>query len=134
MPLSNDQLRDKLGKFARLGPAPSGEAPRVGLSELRRGRRRPNRRPPTQVRLVERGDDLLVKEFGRQTQPPLVIDLDRLAGASLEERISRAAWLVRQAVQERPVGLSLGDRTIAPAVGRAHRTLLLKELALYGLD
>jgi uncharacterized protein (DUF58 family) len=85
-------------------------------------------------KLSARGDDLLVKEFGRQSQPPLVIDLDRLAGVSLEERISRAAWLVRHAVHERPVGLSLGGSTIAPAVGRSHCALLLKELALHGLD
>ena len=85
-------------------------------------------------KLSARGDELLVKEFGRQSQPPLVIDLDRMAGCDLEERISRAAWLVRHAVHERPVGLSLGGSTIPPATGRAHGALLLRELALHGLD
>ena len=66
--------------------------------------------------------------------PPLVIDLDTLGGHSLEERISRAAWLVRRWVQQRPVGLCCGSRTIAPATGRHQGALLLKELALYGLD
>jgi uncharacterized protein (DUF58 family) len=41
---------------------------------------------------------------------------------------------VRHKVHERPVGLTLGNRTIPPASGRAHGALLLKELALYGLD
>jgi uncharacterized protein (DUF58 family) len=85
-------------------------------------------------KLSARGDDLLVKEFGSQSAPPLVIDPEKLAGNTLEERISRAAWLVRRKVHERPVGLCLGGRTIPPASGRSHGALLLKELALYGLD
>jgi uncharacterized protein (DUF58 family) len=85
-------------------------------------------------KLSARGDDLLVKEFGRQSVPPLVIDLERLAGVTLEERISRAAWLVRRTVHQRPVGLRIGNRTIPPATGRIHGALLLKELALHGLD
>jgi uncharacterized protein (DUF58 family) len=84
-------------------------------------------------KLSARGDDLLVKEFGRQSAPPLVIDPEQLAGNTLEERISRAAWLVRRKVHEQPVGLCLGGRTIPPASGRRHGALLLKELALYGL-
>jgi uncharacterized protein (DUF58 family) len=85
-------------------------------------------------KLSARGDNLLVKEFGRQSLPPLVIDLDRLAGGTLEERISRAAWLVRRTVHQRPVGLRLGRNSIPPACGRIHGALLLRELALYGLD
>ena len=85
-------------------------------------------------KLSARGDDLLVKEFGRQTTPPLVIDLDSLTGSTLEERISQAAWLVRRWVSQRPVGLCCGNRTIPPASGRVQGALLLKELALYGLD
>jgi len=85
-------------------------------------------------KLSARGDDLLVKEFGRQSAPPLVIDLDTLSGTSLEERISRAAWLVRRWVQQRPVGLCRSGRTIPAATGRVQGALLLKELALYDLD
>ncbi|MBC8017807.1 MAG: DUF58 domain-containing protein [Verrucomicrobia bacterium] len=85
-------------------------------------------------KLSARGDDLLVKEFGRQTAPPLVIDLDTLTGYTLEDRISQAAWLVRRWVHQRPVGLCRGGKTIPPASGRAQGALLLKDLALYGLD
>jgi uncharacterized protein (DUF58 family) len=84
-------------------------------------------------KLSARVDDLLVKEFGRQSAPPLVIDPQKLAGNTLEERISQAAWLVRRKVHERPVGLCLEGRIIPPASGRIHGALLLKELALYGL-
>jgi uncharacterized protein (DUF58 family) len=85
-------------------------------------------------KLSARGDDLLVKEFGSQSSPPLVIDLDQLAGATLEERISRAAWLVRCWVLRRPVGLLCGTTMIPPASGRVQSRLLLRELALHGLD
>jgi uncharacterized protein (DUF58 family) len=83
-------------------------------------------------KLSARGDDLLVKEFGHQSVPPLVIDPEKLAGNTLEERISQAAWLVRRKVCEQPVGLCLGGRIIPPASGRSHGALLLKELALHG--
>ena len=84
-------------------------------------------------KLSARVDDLLVKEFGLQSAPPLVIDPEQLAGTTLEERISQAAWLVRRKVHEQPVGLCLGGRTIPPAAGRVHGAILLKELALHGL-
>ena len=85
-------------------------------------------------KLSARGEGLLVKEFGCLAAPPLLIDPGELAGGSLEERISRAAWLVRRNVQERPVGLRLGGAIVPPGSGRAHGMLLLKELALHGLD
>jgi len=85
-------------------------------------------------KLSARGEGLLVKEFGRQSAPPLVINPEELSGATLEERLSRAAWLVRRSVQERPVGLRLGGTVIPPGSGRAHGMLLLKELALHGID
>jgi uncharacterized protein (DUF58 family) len=85
-------------------------------------------------KLSARSNDLLVKEFGRQSVPPLVIDLDTVVGDTLEKRISRAAWLVRYWVNQRPVGLCLDGRIIPPASGRHQGSLLLKDLALYGLD
>jgi uncharacterized protein (DUF58 family) len=85
-------------------------------------------------KLSARSEDLLVKEFGRQATQPLVIDLDSLPGQGLEQRISRAAWLVRRWVSLRPVGLRCGKRVIAAKTGRRHGMKLLTELALYGRD
>lgn len=85
-------------------------------------------------KLSARGNDLLVKEFGRQSAVPLVIDLEQQAGKNLEVRISHAAWLVRRWVRERPVGLKLGARTIPSAAGHRHGLKLLTELAQHGLD
>jgi uncharacterized protein (DUF58 family) len=85
-------------------------------------------------KLSARNDDLLVKGFGDQSAPPLVIDLDRLPGLDVEERLSHAAWLVKQWVLKRPVGLVLGGREIPATCGKQHGLTLLKELALYGSD
>ena len=117
---------------------PSGtlaQQSRGGDGELERISNYSGREPLRVIhwKLSARGNDLLVKEFGCQSVPPLVIDPEKLAGKSLEERISQAAWLVRRTVHERPVGLCLDGRTIPPAAGRSHGALLLKELALYGL-
>lgn len=82
-------------------------------------------------KLSARSHDLLVKGFGRCVAAPLVIDLNLLAGEGIEERLSRAAWLVQRWVRERPVGIQLGDRLLPSGTGTQHGLLLLKELALY---
>ena len=81
-----------------------------------------------------RSDDLLVKGFGSSVVAPLVIDLDTLPGQGIEERLSRAAWLVQRWVRERPVGMILGGRVLPVGMGRQHGLALLRELALYGID
>ncbi len=81
-----------------------------------------------------RSNDLLVKGFGRCVAAPLVIDLEEVPGQGVEERLSRAAWLVKRWVSERPVGMLLGGRIIPTGVGRQHGLMLLKELALYDSD
>lgn len=85
-------------------------------------------------KLSARSMDLQVKEFGRQATPPLVIDLDALPGQDLEQRISRAAWLVKRWEGLRPVGLRCGGKITPVGTGRRHGMKLLTELALYGRD
>ncbi len=79
-----------------------------------------------------RSHDFLVKGFGKSVAAPLMINLDTLAGQGVEERLSRAAWLVQRWVRERPVGMALGGCVLPPAIGKQHGLKLLKELALYG--
>ncbi|MDD2580758.1 MAG: DUF58 domain-containing protein [Desulfuromonadaceae bacterium] len=81
-----------------------------------------------------RSYDLLVKGFGMSVAAPLVIDLDALPGQGVEERLSRAAWLVQHWGGERPVGMLLGGRVLPVGGGKQHSLMLLKELALYGCD
>jgi uncharacterized protein (DUF58 family) len=86
-------------------------------------------------RLSARHEDLKVREFSATTGEPLVIDIDTLSGGDLEERLSLACALINRLIgANRPVGLKLSDRVIAPAVSREHRLRLLGELALYGKD
>lgn len=81
-----------------------------------------------------RSNDLLVKGFGRSVVAPLMIDLDALPGQGIEERLSRAAWLVQHWVRLRPVGMLLGNRVLSAGIGRQHGLKLLEELALYDSD
>ncbi|BCR03344.1 hypothetical protein DESUT3_04130 [Desulfuromonas versatilis] len=86
-------------------------------------------------KLSARHDQLKVKELSAATHEPLIIDLERLPGADLEQRLGCAVHLVRETLRrERPVGLRLGSRLIPPAAGRHQRLKLLTELALYGQD
>lgn len=79
-----------------------------------------------------RSHDLLVKGFGRSVAAPLEIDLDLISGQGIEERLSRATWLIQHWVRERPVGLLIGGRAIPAGIGKRHGLMLLEELALYG--
>ena len=92
--------------------------------------------PPRTIhwKLSARSNDLLVKGFGSRSARPLLIDLAGLPGKGLEERISRAAWLVQRLACERPVGLLLEGRAIPAGCGKQHGVMLLTELALYGRD
>lgn len=94
------------------------------------------REPLKQIhwKLSARGEELLVKGFGRHSAAPLLIDPDGLPGRDLEERVSQAAWLVRRWVMERPVGLAGRSTHIPAESGRQHELRLLTELAHYGLD
>ena len=61
-----------------------------------------------------------------------MIRFEYLPGTDVEEKLSQAAWLIKQRVMEQPVGLDLDGQIIQPATGRQHGNRLLTELALYG--
>ena len=91
------------------------------------------REPLKQIhwKLSARSEEFKVKEFGDPAAEPILVDIDRLHG-TLESRVSAAAWMVRQLVVRRPVGLKLGDEMILPVQGRRQMMLLLGRLAVYG--
>lgn len=85
-------------------------------------------------KLSARQGELKVKELSAAARPPVTIELDLLPGG-LEERLRCASYLVGSYLREnRPVGLRLGGRTLAAAVGRAHKLRLLTEMAGHGQD
>lgn len=82
-------------------------------------------------KLSARHNNFKVKQHEGFGAEPIVIELDQLSG-NLEHRLSRATWLVvDQLRRQRPVGIRLDDRLIAPQTGVGHRRRLLTELALY---
>lgn len=84
-------------------------------------------------KLSARHDELKVRELSAVAREPVVVEPARLPGRDLEERLRRASFLLNRYQREnRPVGLKLGERLIAPAAGRAHKLRLLTELATYG--
>lgn len=86
-------------------------------------------------RLSAKHEKLKVKEMSSSSGEPVVIDIDSLPGRNLEERLSMACYLINRLIAaNRPVGLKLNERTVAPSLSREHRLNLLAELAVYGKD
>jgi uncharacterized protein (DUF58 family) len=86
-------------------------------------------------RLSAKHEDFKVKQMTATAVDPVLLDVDRIAGRDLEERLSYCAFLVNRLVRGGcPVGLKLANRVIDPAATRLHRLKLLGELAVYGQD
>ncbi|MDZ4183572.1 MAG: DUF58 domain-containing protein [Desulfuromonadales bacterium] len=86
-------------------------------------------------RLSARHDSLKVKELESDASEPVIIVPAELPGASWEERLSGAAWLIDRTLRRgRPVGLRLGSGLLAPGSGRDHKLKLLRALALADAD
>ena len=82
-------------------------------------------------RLSARSEVLKVKDLSGAVQEPVLID-PRLLPGDLEERLSRAAWLVNRLMRNQiPVGLRLGEEVMAPGTSHRHRLRLLTELGRY---
>ena len=86
-------------------------------------------------RVSAKHDLLKVKGMSAMAAEPVILDLATVPGAGVEERLSRAAYLVNRLMWARRAGgLRLGERLIPPAMTRDHRLQLLRELALYDQD
>lgn len=86
-------------------------------------------------RLSARHDLLKVKELESDASEPVIIIPEDLPGATWEERLSEAAWLIDRTLRSgRPVGLQLGRNVLAPGSGRDHKLQLLRALALADAD
>lgn len=86
-------------------------------------------------RLSARHDALKVKELESDASEPVIIVPEHLPGASQEERLSGATWLIDRILRSgRPVGLRLGNNILAAGNGRDHKLRLLRALALVDAD
>jgi uncharacterized protein (DUF58 family) len=86
-------------------------------------------------RLSAKFDDLKVKEMNGAAGEPVIIEITKLPGRDLEERLSMACHLINRLMgASHPVGLKLREKVIRPELSRKHRLNLLTELALYDKD
>lgn len=86
-------------------------------------------------KLSARQDNFKVKILSASNPEPLHIDLPALPGASVEEKLRCASYLVGEGLRRgRPVGLRMGRTHIAASTGRHHKLRLLRELACHGQD
>jgi uncharacterized protein (DUF58 family) len=82
-----------------------------------------------------RTGQLKTKELSSPVYEPVVIDFDEVPIKDLEERISSIAYTIIQCHREnRPIGMRMDGRVFAPGSSHRHRSVLLRELALYGSD
>jgi uncharacterized protein (DUF58 family) len=89
--------------------------------------------PPRAIhwKLSARHDSLKTRQLNRQASVTRMIDPQQFDGP-LEERLGRCAYLVNRCFHQHcAVGLVIGAKRFAPALGRSHQLRLLKELALY---
>lgn len=86
-------------------------------------------------KLSARQGELKVKEMSAASGDPVILEVDRLPGAGVEERLGSGVFLVNRLAREnRPVGLRIGARLIPADLSQGHRLRLLRELALYGQE
>jgi uncharacterized protein (DUF58 family) len=79
--------------------------------------------------------ELKTKELSVLSSQPVLIHFDRVAIRDVEERISVVAYTIHQLIKKNiPVGLKIAEKQYNPGLSRAHKTGMLKELALYGND
>lgn len=81
-----------------------------------------------------RRGELFTREFTDTGEVPVVIDLQSLEG-SMEEKLSRATYLILQAFRSRvPVGIRAGDFYVRPSTDESKKRQMLEFLALYGKE
>lgn len=78
---------------------------------------------------------LKTRELASPSFQPVVIDFEKIVIKNIEERISCIAYLILNLYKKNiPVGLRINSRLYKPDSSPAHKTAMLKELALYGAE
>jgi uncharacterized protein (DUF58 family) len=77
--------------------------------------------------------DLKTKELSSLSQQPVVIDFEKTGISNREERISCITYLLLGLYRRNiPAGLRIGSLVFGPGTSAAHKTSMIRELALYG--
>jgi uncharacterized protein (DUF58 family) len=84
--------------------------------------------------LAKRGE-LKLKKLAEEAENPLMVEVEKLPGRTLEEKLSQATFLVLKFESlSLPYGLNLFGKKIPPSLGPLHKKRILTELALYGKE
>lgn len=129
------RVQGRGGRFRDAGERP--DAVRGEEGELRRIVDYTGGEPLRRIhwKLSARHGELKVKEMSAASGDPVILEVESLPGAGLEERLGSGVFLVNRLAREnRPVGLRIGGRLIPPGVSPGHRLRLLRELALYAQE
>ena len=81
---------------------------------------------------MAKGQGMLVKELSEPVSSSLWLNWELFYGLPVEEKLSRLSYLVLRLSQgSRPFGLKIPGVLIEPGIGPAHRSRLLRTLALF---
>ena len=81
---------------------------------------------------MAKGQGVLVKELSEPVSSSLWLNWELFYGLPVEEKLSRLSYLVLRLSQgSRPFGLKIPGVLIEPGIGPAHRSRLLRTLALF---
>lgn len=80
-------------------------------------------------------DELMLKKLAEESENPLIIEVEKLPGKNIEEKLSMATFLVLKFEPlGLPYGLNMFGKKIKPNLGFLHQKRILTELALYGKE
>ena len=84
-------------------------------------------------KVLARGGEPVVRSYSSLAAQPEWLDWSRLEGLDTEARLSQLClWVVESDAAQRPYGLRLPGKELAPSGGAAHRFACLRALAAFG--
>jgi len=86
-------------------------------------------------KVLARGGEPAVRSYTGLAAQPEWLEWSALEGVEVEARLSQLCrWVLQSEAAQRPYGLRIPGKEIAPARGAAHRRACLRALALYGTE
>jgi uncharacterized protein (DUF58 family) len=86
-------------------------------------------------KVLARGGEPVVRSYSSLAAQPEWLDWSALSGLDTEARLSQLClWVLESDAAQRPYGLRLPGKELAPSGGAAHRFACLRALAAFGSD
>jgi uncharacterized protein (DUF58 family) len=86
-------------------------------------------------KVLARGGEPVVRSYSSLAAQPEWLDWSALGGLDTEARLSQLClWVLESDAAQRPYGLRLPGKELAPSGGAAHRFACLRALAAFGMD